>query len=350
MRTSIILTAVILICSISFSQSPYTNIQINTGGNPEEPSICINPKNINQLVAGANIDRYYYSSNGGSTWTTATLLNSSWGVWGDPIIVCDTNQNFYYFHLSNASSPNGYWIDRIIAQKSTNAGVTWSNPGSYTYYNPPRAQQDKEGVIVDFTHGSRGGWIYCTWTQFDSYNSTLSTDSSRILFARSTDAGLSWTGVTRLDKVGGDCRDMDFTVEGAVPSVGPNGEIYVGWAGPQPPNSFKIFFDKSTDGGNTWLINDIVAANQRGGWDYVVAGIYRNNGLPATCCDLSNSPYRGYIYINYTDSAGPADHDVMVVKSTNGGNTWSSPIRANDDPAGKEQFFSCMPIDMVTAK
>jgi hypothetical protein len=38
----------------------------------------------------------------------------------------------------------------------------------------------------------------------------------------------------------------------------------------------------------------------------------------------------------------------MVIKSTNGGTNWSSPIRVNDDPAGKEQFFSWMTIDQVT--
>ncbi|MBK7266279.1 MAG: hypothetical protein IPI12_08095 [Ignavibacteriales bacterium] len=30
----------------------------------------------------------------------------------------------------------------------------------------------------------------------------------------------------------GDCVDEDNTVEGAVPAVGPNGEVYVSWTGP----------------------------------------------------------------------------------------------------------------------
>lgn len=153
----------------------------------------------------------------------------------------------------------------------------------------------------------------------------------------------------RLSRFGGDCVDEDYTTEGSVPAVGPNGEVYVAWSGPPHVNNFfKLYFDKSTDGGNTWLENDIVAGTQRGGWDYVVAGIYRSNGLPVTLCDISNSPYRGTIYINYTDSAGPADHDVMLIKSTNGGLNWSAPIRINDDAPGKEQFFTWMTIDQVT--
>lgn len=351
MKTTLFFLYFILTTSI-FSQSPYTNILVDgnsTGGwYPNEPSICINPKNTNIIVAGAIISSYYYSTNSGLNWTEGTLQSNQYGVWGDPVIIIDTNQHFYYFHLSNPPSGQGYWIDRIVCQKSTNGGITWNNPGSFTYFNPPRAQQDKEWAIVDWTGGQRGNWIYVTWTQFDRYGSTLPADSSNILFARSTDGGNTWTEVKRINKIAGNCIDEDYTVEGAVPAVGPNGEVYVAWSGPLSLNNFKIFFDKSTDGGVTWLANDIIAANQRGGWDYTISNIYRANGLPITLCDISNGPHRGTIYINYTDSAGPADHDVMMVKSTNGGLDWSAPIRINDDAPGKEQFFTWMTIDKVT--
>ena len=70
--------------------------------------------------------------------------------------------------------------------------------------------------------------------------------------------------------------------------------------------------------------------------------------MPVTVCDISNGPYRGTIYINYLDSAGTRDRDVKVVKSTNGGLNWSAPIRVNNDPAGREQFFTWITIDQVT--
>jgi type IX secretion system substrate protein len=170
-------------------------------------------------------------------------------------------------------------------------------------------------------------------------------DSIRPL--RFTDGGITWTTALRINRLAGDCVDEDNTVEGAVPAVGPNGEIYVAWAGPLVFNSqFKLFFDKSTDGGNTWLGNDLIVADQIGGWDYLVSGIYRCNGLPITCCDVSNGSYRGTIYVNWTDGTS-GDHDVKISKSTNGGLNWSAPVRVNDDPAGKEQFFSWMTIDQA---
>jgi hypothetical protein len=154
---------------------------------------------------------------------------------------------------------------------------------------------------------------------------------------------------TRLNQLCGLCLDDDNTMEGAVPAVGPNGEVYVAWAGPKIINSqFGIFFTKSTDGGNTWLANNIYVADQPGGWDYNINGIYRANGLPITCCDVSNGPYRGNIYINWTDQAGSNDHDVKLAVSTNGGLNWSAPRRVNNDPSGKEQFFTWMTVDQTT--
>src|SRR5438045_5029160 len=257
---------IFLLSGTLFSQSTYINVLIdasfdpNTGFYPNEPSICINPKNPNQIVAGSNIDNYYYSTDAGLNWTNGHLT-STYTVWGDPIISVDTTGNFYYFHLVNGQS----FIDRMGVQKSTNGGVSWS-AGTFYSFNPPK-QQDKEGVCVDFTHGSRGNTIYVTWTQFDHYGSSNPNDSSNILFAKSTDGGATFGSIVRINQKAGDCIDADYTVEGAVPAVGPNGEIYAAWVGALGINNFKIFFDKSTDGGTTWLATDIIAGSQPGGWD-----------------------------------------------------------------------------------
>jgi hypothetical protein len=346
MRSFTIAVLFLLIsANIIYSQSSYQNVLISQSGGPNEVSICINPKNLNQVVAGANISFYYYSTNGGANWTSGNLSSSTYGVWGDPIIMCDTLGAFYFFHLSDP--PGSAWIDRIVCQKSTTGGATWNDPGSYMGLNTPKAQ-DKHGIVIDWTHGTRGNWIYSTWTEFDNYGTSNPSDSSRILFSRSTDAGLTWSAAMRISRRGGNCVDEDYTTEGAVPAVGPNGNLYVAWVGPISINNFGIFFDKSTDGGTTWLPDDIIAGTQPGGWDYVVPGIYRNNGLPQTVCDISTGPYSGSIYINYTDSVGAGDHDVKIIRSTNGGTNWSAPIRVNDDAAGKEQFFTWMTIDQVT--
>ncbi len=313
---------------------PAQNVLISTASNPNEPCIKMDPARPNVLLAAANLNNYYVSVDTGHTWTH-DYLSSSYGVWGDPVIDVDTAGHFYFFHLSNPV--NGNWIDRIVCQKSVDTGSTWTD-GTYTGLNGTKAQ-DKEWSIIDRNNNN----IYLTWTQFDDYGSSNSADSSVILFSKSTDAGETWSNALRINKVAGDCIDSDNTVEGAVPALGPNGEIYVAWAGPN-----GLTFNRSTDEGNTWLEQEIAIDPMPTGWDYSIPGIYRANGLPVTKCDLSGGPHHGTIYVNWTDQRnGSNDTDVWLSKSSDGGFTWSAPIRVNDDEPGKHQFFSWMDVDQT---
>lgn len=313
----------------------FTNIQISNNDSPNEPSICLDPKNPNRIVAGSNINNMYYSSDGGITWTEKKMI-SNYGVWGDPAIGVDTTGAFYFFHLSNPAF--GSWIDRIVCQKSTDGGANWSD-GTFTGLNGAKAQ-DKHWMAVD----RNKNYLYLTWTQFDNYGSNVPQDSSIIMFSKSTDGGENWSPALRINKQAGDCIDSDQTVEGATPCVGPNGEIYVAWAGPN-----GLMFDRSLDEGATWLAEDIQIDDFPGGWDYTIHGIYRCNGLPVTACDLSGSAYHGTIYAHWSDQRnGTGDTDLWLSKSSDGGNTWSGPKRINDDGPGKQQFMSWMAIDQAT--
>ncbi len=337
LKLSLIISFAIIIIG---ANAQYQNIRMTPPGtsNISEPSICMNPKNTDQIVAGSNLNKVYMSNDGGYTWEMDNLYSSQFGVWGDPVIICDTAGDFYFFHLSNP--PAGNWIDRIVCQKYDWQTGTW-NDGTYMGLNGTKAQ-DKHWVVVD----SATNILHSTWTQFDQYGTSSPDKYSNILYSRSEDAGGTWTDAVQINEISGDCVDSDNTTEGAVPAIGPDGQLYVAWSGP-----VGIVFDRSLDGGNTWLDNDIPVSSQPGGWDYDIPGIYRANGLPVTCCDISNSPYQGTIYVNWTDQRnGVDDTDVWLAKSTDGGNTWSEPVRVNDDPPGKHQFFTWMTIDQTTGE
>ena len=313
----------------------YPNVMIGDSAMPEETTISINPKNTDQLVAGANIKEYYTSVNNGMTWQKGSLT-SSFGVYGDPCVQVDTDGNYYYLHLSNPTF--GSWIDRIVCQKSTDGGLTWSD-GTFLGLNGTKSQ-DKPWATID-PHTNN---IYVCWTQFDVYGTGNPSDSSIILFSKSTDEGLTWSQPKRINRIAGDCLDSDNTVEGAVPAMGPNGEIYVSWAGPA-----GLVFNRSLDQGETWMDTNVFVSDIPGGWDYSIPGIFRCNGLPVTCCDLSQGPYRGNIYINWSDQRNESgDTDIWFIKSTDGGITWSPRKRVNDDPPGKQQFFTWMTVDQKT--
>lgn len=336
------LSFIILFLFISntlFSQFQNYRVSSITSFDPEEVTIAINTKNPNQLAAGANIRYFYSSSNGGTTWTQSNLT-SSLGVWGDPCLIYDGLGNLFYAHLSNPPSP-GYWIDRIVVQRSTDNGTTW-NTGSGIGFNSPK-NQDKEWLAVDLQDTPYRNFLYTTWTEFDDYGSSSPLDSSRILFSRSTDNGITWSTPARVSDKGGNGVDGDLTVEGAVPTVGTNGEIYTAWSGP-----LGIMFDKSTDGGLTWG-NDIFVSSQPGGWDFDVSGIYRCNGLPITACDTSQTFTRGNIYVLWGDLRNGTDNsDVFISKSTSGGQSWSAALRVNNDNTTRHQFFPWLTIDQTT--
>ena len=331
------LKAIFLLITISlFGKEPSIaqNIEILGFGNPNEPSIMMDPNNTNHLVAGANHNFFFSSNDGGLTWASNTL-NSTYGVWGDPVIDVDTSGNFYFFHLSNPNT--GSFIDRIVCQKSTDNGTNWSN-GTFTGLNGNKVQ-DKQWSVVDRTNNN----IYLTWTQFDNYHSSNPSDSSIILFSKSINSGNTWSPPKRINKYAGNCLDDDNTVEGAVPAVGPNGEIYVAWAGPN-----GIVFNKSLDQGDSWLTQEITISTMPGGWTFDIPGLSRANGLPITKCDLSGGPNHGTIYVNWSDQRNGTDNtDIWLAKSTDGGLTWSLPTKVNDDVTNRQQFLTWMDIDQT---
>jgi len=333
-NTSSAFFAFTFICVSLAASAQHQNVLISTNNLPNEPSIAINPKNTNELMAGSNINNYYYSVDGGMTWNENTLT-STYGVWGDPVIACDTTGSFYFFHLSNPPGVN--WIDRIVCHRTPSPGGVWNN-GSYTGLNGTKAQ-DKQWVTINRATNV----IYMTWTEFDAYGSSNPVDSSRILFSKSADQGQTWSSPLKINEVSGDCIDEDNTTEGAVPAMGPNGEVYVSWAGPA-----GLVFDKSADGGATWMAQDKFVTSIPGGWDFAVPGIYRANGLPVTACDTSGGSFHGTIYINWSDQRnGNGNTDIWLVTSSDGGTTWTLPVKVNDDMTQRHQFFTWMTIDQT---
>lgn len=299
-----------------------------------EPSIFINPNNSKKIVAGSVMNDYYYSRDGGQTWKSKSIY-SPFGVNGDPCLLIDKKGFYYYFHLSNL---NGERLKGgIVCERSRTIRGRFKKE-SHTLVNGKF--HDKEWVVSNPVNGE----IYVTWTQFDAYNSKDIRDRSNIMFSKSVDYGYSWTVPKKISKFSGDCLDDDDTAEGAVPAVGPNGEIYVSWS-----RSSKIYFNKSLDGGDSWMEEEIEIGNQIMGWTVKIPGIYRCNGLPVTVCDISESAYKGNIYVNWSDQRNGEDNtDIWIKKSEDNGASWSSPIKVNTDSTGRHQFLSWMTIDETT--
>src|SRR5215203_1304604 len=328
-----------------------------SANNSGEVSIAINPKNPDNIVAASfQVQRppkpragshHYVTVDGGKTWKTVPTANPTNLVQGDDVVIFSHDGIAYHVHLSfdgirvarPARAENG-----MIVNVSKDGGNTWTEgTPAINHVNTVTPFEDKPGIIVDNASASQSkGNVYLAWTRFDVYGSANPEHRSQIYFTRSTDQGQTFSMPFGISDTGGDCLDGDNTVEGAVPAVGPNGEIYVVWAGP-----LGLVLDKSTDGGLTFG-TDKVIGDIPGGWDFEIEGLGRANGMPVTGVDLSNGPNRGTLYVNWIDARN-GDPDVFVMSSKNGGDTWTSPVRVNDDAIknGKVQFFTWMAVDPV---
>lgn len=304
-----------------------------------EPSIAINPRSPNNIVAASVLNNIYFTKDGGTTWQKKKL-ESSMGVYGDPALIADQHGNFYYFHLSDPTGGKGGYetekLDRIVVQYSSDGGETWDD-GAPIGFNHPK-DQDKEWPAID-----PKGNLYVTWTQFDKYGDTDPDCFSNIMLSMSR-TGKKWSEPIQLSQIPGNCVDDDNTAEGAVPAATADGKIFVAWA-----NQGKIFLDRSFDGGRMWLTNDIAVADQPGGWDLKIPGHDRCNGMPILMTDKSKGPYRGCLYLVWADQRnGENDTDIWFIRSNNYGDNWSTPLRVNKNTPGKHQYLPWMTVDAVS--
>lgn len=333
--------ATLFLITTTFAQAQFKNIKLDEPTAKDyvcEPSIAINPKDPNNIVAASVLDNIYYTKDGGATWTK-TKVKSSFGVYGDPSLVADAHGTFYFFHLSDPTGGSGGYdsekLDRIVVQKSDDGGVTWSD-GESIGFNHPK-DQDKEWPTVD----SKGN-IHVAWTQFDKYGDPDPNCHSNIMFSSSKN-GKKWSDPIQISQTPGNCVDDDNTAEGAVPAATIDGKLFVVWA-----NQGKIYLDRSFDG-SVWLSNDLAIADQAGGWDLKIPGHDRCNGMPVLMTDKSKGVYRGSLYVTWADQRnGQNDTDIWFIRSNNFGDNWSSPLRVNKDAPGKHQYLPWMAVDATT--
>jgi hypothetical protein len=334
------LATIFLIRSVSAQPIISSVVQVSPDNlfDPEEVSIAIDQVDPTHIAAGSGPNYFYYSNNHGQSWQ-GDGIGSSFGQAGDASLTCDSKGNIYHAHLSSPVAP-GYWLDRIVIQKSTDGGTSFPNDGSFAGHHPTR-QQYKEFITCDLSTSSPyHDNLYLVWSEFDVFpdqNTPTRFDSSRILFSKSSDAGLTWSTPITISDRQGDCSDTSNSDVGASCATAPNGDIYITWYGPG-----GLMFDKSTDGGKTFG-KDKVLSIMPLGWNF------RETGFATILCDISNSKQRGNLYVVYSyKQNGVKNSDIILLRSTDAGSSWSSPIRVNNDTTEFEQYLPAAAIDQVT--
>lgn len=320
-----------------------------------EVSVAVDPSDPERILAAAlasggpggprAMDYTFRSGDGGRSWTPTPVPNPDDRVQGDDVVAFSADGPAHHAYISFVGIREerpGRAVNGIFVRTSRDGGRSWEAPVPVVdHLNTVEPFEDKPWIGVDDAEGSpHRGHLYVAWTRFDVYGSENPNDSTRIWFARSVDGGRSFEPGFRISDRSGNAVDSDDTVEGAVPAVGPEGRVYVAWAGPR-----GIVFDRSTDGGYTFG-TDVVIADNPGGWDIDVPGFLRHNGMPVTTVDRSGGPERGSVYVSWIDTRN-GDTDVFLTASRNGGRGWEEPVRVNDGPManGAAQLFHWTAVD-----
>ena len=179
-----------------------------------------------------------------------------------------------------------------------------------------RVGGDKAWMTIDQTASPGRGNIYQCW-------STAANVYTNRIFSRSTDGGTNW-----LDPIAQPQTPFWSTLD-----VGTNGELcLLGW------NGSGFWFNRSRNATNPAVTPtfDLTTSVNLGGSLVFQAAPVNPDGLlgqPWIAVDKSSGPTRGNIYALCSVSGTGNPLDVMFARSTNGGSTWSAPMRLNTDSA-----------------
>ncbi|MHC4083082.1 MAG: dockerin type I domain-containing protein [Planctomycetota bacterium] len=297
------------------------------GDAANEPSIAIDPANPDVAVIGwrqfDTIDSnfrqagYGFSHDGGLNWTFPGVLEP--GVFrSDPVLDSDLDGNIYYYSLTG-----DFFCWTFI---SGDGGVNWSGPFS-------ALGGDKAWFMVDKTTSTGQGHVYAAW-------STAGNNFFPNQFTRSVDGGFTYEGPFTLvpdsprpiwgtlttDEDGilyvSGQRDGDIYVvksltarlAGLTPTFEPRVQVDMGGV-------FTTGFDPNPNPGG--LLGQVwIAAGRSGG---ATDNIYLFTSI---------------------DPPGSDPMDVHFSRSEDGGQTWSAPVRVNDDASDPDhwQWFGTMSV------
>jgi hypothetical protein len=311
------------------SFGPFTSYQVNVDANGQnilgdaanECSISVDPTNGNKMTiawrqfndVSSNFRQagWGYTTNGGINWTFPGVLEDN-VFRSDP--VTNSNETGQFFYLSLQSTQNlSFFCDDLW--RSTNGGQSW------TLLSGERGGGggDKEWFTIDKTGGPGHGFQY----QSDD---GINCSGGGVQFQRSTDGGVTWQNPINIP---------NSPVYGTL-DVDTNGNLFIGGEG----NTFYCVRSSNAQiGGQTPTFDQNTAVNMGGdlgGGGINPAGL---DGQLFLAIDRSGGPTNNNIYmLASVVPPGRSTTDVMFVRSTDGGLTFSAPHKINDDPVNPSKW------------
>jgi hypothetical protein len=362
-----------------------------------EPWVDVNPTNPKNIVGSVQQDRWDnggarglvagVSFNGGKTWQTVVIPKITVCSGGtvanggdfkratDPWLTFSPNGHLYQFSLvldiePPPGSEGGFGKNAMLVSKSTDGGLTWSDPITVIRDENPRFLNDKNSITADPTNSN---FVYAVWDRLDVPPGAVMNPENVIglgfkgpvYFSRTTNGGQSWETAHQIYNPGGNNQTIGNQIV-----VRPDGTV-INFFNEilnfrNDDGGFQFDFNlaliRSTDKGATWPPGPAIRAAKMlprtlftpppfiGVYDPETGDPVRTEDvIPEVAVDGNN----GNLYAVWQDSrfsnnGSFSDPNLLIdeiafAQSTDGGFTWSTPIKINKTPTnialGNRQAF-----------
>src|SRR6185295_3963233 len=293
-----------------------------------EPSVAADPADSRHLIASAiaftRPDAWFTvavftSFDGGRSWRRSklqgldgfTFVSDAWTSFGSKGVA-------FLCCLGTTSSQAA-----VLVLRSLDGGHTWSKPATVPFGSG--GSFDRCSIVADTGNSKFSGYVYVIASQ--SLKSKSGHYVSPVAVSRSTDVGLTFSDPVRVL-----ANNLDGNVSNGV--VMPDGTLVVTFfdfavttaARLRMLKQRRLWVVVSKDGGLTFSTPSFVA-------EFADADAFTHpNSGPnrMLAVDRSSGAFRDRLYMVFTDSQSGAT-DIFLSKSVDRSETWSEPIRVNDD-------------------
>jgi hypothetical protein len=241
------------------------------------------------------------SSDGGMTFKKNVLIKPADGnITGDSTAGIDAAGTLY-------AVCQDYGISQVRVMTSMDKGDTWSAVKSV------QSSPDKPWIGAS---PAKAGTAFVSWLGGDAG------------VRRTTDNGETW----------GPVHELEFLNHGTTLSVGSSGVVHVNFT----PNGGNIRYARSKDLGDTWEATKTIG--QTGTFCWSDCGSRQNPILGGGC-----DPTGKYVTVVWaaTYTGGEGDEDIWAIYSSDSGDTWSKPIKVNDNPNKSRQWQTWGSVDRL---
>ncbi len=288
-----------------------------------EPYIAVNPANQNNIIAGwmrLRVDGKIWiatkaSFDKGQTWSAINFMPHDTTINGsaDVSIAFHNSGVAYISWINFRQTPDT--AGAVFLSKSTDGGLTWGTPNKVIdNFDKPDYPFDRPWVAVDNSGGVNDGTVFVT-----SMTAYWVVGQHHIYLRTSSNSGAVWSSVKQIDTTAFSVGSLTTSYGGI--SIGKDGRAYIVFISYDVSISpyIRYYSVTTTDLGITFQRNVIGTAFISGG-----------SGFTKAWSIDANPAINGNAVLTWVDNRY-GDYDIILSKTTNGGLSWSAPIRVNDD-------------------